>query len=268
MVWYVVASKFTCEMLVSSCITLIQNDPMSNTNSCAHYHNSQATMISRALGKTGLKLSILGLGGSGYGSVYGQYNEQEAICTLKKGLDDGLNYIDTAYWYGQGQSELFLGRALQGIKREKFIIATKVGRYEQDYQRMFDFSAEIVIKSAHSSLKRLQLDHIDILQIHDVEFAPKIETIISETLPALHQLKQQGLCKCIGITGYPLSTLQAIVEKSTVPIDCVLSYCRLTLNDTSLTEYFDFFKSRNIGIINASPVGMGLLTSKGTQVNA
>ena len=224
-------------------------------------------MISRVLGKTGLKLSILGMGGSGYGNVYGWYSEEEAIRTLRKGLDNGINYIDTAYWYGQGKSESFLGRALHGVKRENFIIGTKVGRYEQDYPRMFDFSSEMVTRSAHSSLKRLQLDHIDILQIHDVEFAPTIETITSETLPALQRLKEQGLCKFIGITGYPLSILQTVCERSAIPIDCILSYCRLALNDTTLTHYFHFFKSRNIGIINASPVGMGLLTPNRMQVN-
>lgn len=220
----------------------------------------------RTLGNTGLKLSILGMGGSGYGNVYGKYSEEMAARTLRIGLDKGLNYIDTAYWYGQGQSETFIGKTLNGIPRDRFILATKVGRYEKDYPRMFDFSAEMVTKSTHNSLKRLQMDHFDILQIHDVEFAPTIETITEKTLPALQHLKERGLCRYIGITGYPLSVLRRIVEQSTVQLDCVLTYCRLTLHDSSLTDYFDFFKLRNIGIINASPVGMGLLTSRGVQV--
>ena len=222
----------------------------------------------RLLGRTGLKLSILGMGGSGFGNVYGTHNEEIAVRAVKKALDSGVNYIDTAYWYGQGQSESFLGRALHGIKRENFIISTKVGRYEQDYPRMFDFSAASVTKSAHKSLKRLQLDHIDILQVHDVEFAQSIGTILHETLPALKKLKDQGLCRFIGITGYPLSVLRKITNESTIPIDCVLSYCRLTLNDMSLRDHFHYFNSRNVGIINASPVGMGLLTPDGPQVYA
>ena len=224
------------------------------------------TMIFRTLGNTGLKLSILGMGGSGYGNVYGKYCEREAVCVLNRGLDNGINYIDTAYWYGQGQSEIFLGKALSGMRRDRFILGTKVGRYEKDIPQMFDFSAEMVTKSTYSSLKRLQLDHVDILQIHDVEFAPRTEIILHETLPALHHLKKQGLCKYIGISGYPLSALRTIVEQSTIPIDCVLSYCRLTLNDSSLVNHFNFFESRKIGIINASPVGMGLLTLHGIQV--
>ena len=227
---------------------------------------SIATMRFRALGNTGLNVSILGMGGSGYGNVYGKYCEAGAVRALKKGLDNGVNYIDTAYWYGQGQSEIFLGKALSGIQRERFILATKVSRYERSLPHMFDFSAEMVTKSAYNSLKRLQLDHVDILQIHDVEFAPTTEMIVHETLPALDRLKKQGLCRYIGITGYPISTLQTIVENSTIPIDCVLSYCRLTLNDSSLVNHVNFFKSRKIGIINASPLGMGLLTSDGVQV--
>ena len=206
------------------------------------------------------------MGGSGFGSVYGSYNEDVAGLAVRKAVDRGVNYVDTAYWYGQGQSELFLGKALHGIRRQNFILGTKVGRYEQDYLRMFDFSAEMVIKSAHRSLKRLQLDHVDILQIHDAEFAPSIDTILHETLPALQRLKDQGICRYIGVTSYSLSTLRQITEQSTVPIDCILSYCRLTLNDSSLSDYFNFFNSRNVGIINASPVGMGLLTLSGVQV--
>ena len=227
----------------------------------------QVKMRFRALGSTGLQLSILGMGGSGYGNVYGKYNEERAISALRSGLKRGINYIDTAYWYGQGKSETFLGKALKGVPRDTYFIGTKVGRYERDFPRMFDFSAEMVTKSTHDSLKRLQVDYVDILQIHDVEFAPTIEQITKETLPALQRLKEQGLCRFIGITGYTLSVLRRIIEQSTVPIDCVLSYCRLTLNDSSLTDDFEFFKSRNVGIINASPVGMGLLTSDGVQVH-
>lgn len=223
-------------------------------------------MMLRRLGATALKLSVVSMGGSGFGSVYGQYSKEAATLGVRRALDVGINYIDTAYWYGQGQSELFLGKALQGVRRENFVIATKVGRYEQDHHKMFDFSAEAVTKSATESLKRLQLDHVDILQIHDVEFVPSIDLILHQTLPALNQLKKKGLCRYIGITGYSLSFLVKLIEKSTIPIDCVLSYCRLTLNDTSLRDYFEFFNSRGVGIINASPVGMGLLTLNGPQV--
>ena len=219
----------------------------------------------RQLGSTNLRLSILGMGGSGFGNVYGKFNEEEAKHMVRTALDKGINYIDTAVWYGQGKSESFLGRALQGIPRTAFYIGTKVGRYERDVRKMFDFSAAKVTSSAHESLERLELEYVDILQVHDVEFAPSVDIIVEETLPALQELKQKGLCRYIGITGYPLGPIKRIIEQSHVKIDSVLSYCRLTLNDSSLINDFEFFKSRGVPIINASAVSMGLLTETGVQ---
>ncbi len=212
----------------------------------------------RALGATGIKLSLLGFGGSGYGKVYGHYDEKAVMNGLHYGLDCGINYIDTAPWYGQGVSEMFIGKALKGINRSKFYIGTKVGRYERDISSMFDFSAKSVFESAEKSICRLNVDYLDLLQVHDVEFAPSMDIIINETLPALEQLKKQGLCRFIGITGYPLPVLRSLTETSNV-CDTVLSYCRLTLNDSSLTRDLDYYNSRGIGLINASPMGMGLL---------
>lgn len=216
------------------------------------------------LGNTGMKLSVISMGGSGYGNVYGQYDEKHARKGLQYGLEEyGINYIDTAPWYGQGVSETFLGKALKGIERQKYYIGTKVGRYERNISAMFNFTAQKVTESAERSLKRLNLDYVDLLQIHDVEFAPSTDVIINETLPALKLLQRRGLCRYIGITGYPLPILRTIVNET--EIDTVLSYCRLTLNDSSLVQDLDFYDSKNIGIINASPLSMGLLVPEFIQ---
>ena len=140
-----------------------------------------------------------------------------------------------------------------------------MGRYELDMPNMFNFTAEKVTQSAEESLKRLQLDSVDLLQIHDVEFAPSLDVILNETLPAVERLKERGLCRYIGITGYPLGPLRELVVKSSVKIDSILSYCRLSLNDNSLIDHFEFFKTHRIPIINACAVGMGLLTETGIQ---
>ncbi len=221
----------------------------------------------RVLGSTGMKVSVLGMGGSGFGNVYGNINEQEAIRAVRYAIDKGVNYFDTAYWYGQGKSETLLGKALQGVPREKFFIGTKVGRYERDIPNMFDFSAERVTRSCEESLRRLRLDYVDVLQVHDIEFAPSLDVILNETLPALKRLQERGLCRFIGITGYPLGPLREVLERSHVKIDSVLSYCRLSLNDTSLVNDFDFYQSKGVPIINASPLSMGLLTEVGVQVS-
>lgn len=223
------------------------------------------TMQYRLLGKTGMKVSILSMGGSGYGNVYGDYNEKAAIKGLLYGFDRGINYIDTAPWYGQGVSEHFLGKALKGVDRTKYYIGTKVGRYERSIPRMFDFSAAKVKESIEQSLDRMNLDYVDLLQVHDIEFAPTVEMITNETLPALKLLQERGLCRHIGITGYPLLALKTVLTNSKIEIDTILSYCRLTLNDTSLVDDLDFYETKGVGIINASPLGMGLLAPASIQ---
>ena len=219
----------------------------------------------RLLGGTGIKLSIISMGGSGYGNVYGRYDKKTAESGLCYGLDQGINYIDTAPWYGQGKSEIFLGDVLKGISRYRYFIGTKVGRFDRNVFSMFNFGADQVIKSAEMSLKRLKLEYVDILQVHDVEFAPSIDIIINETLPALELLQKRGLCRFIGITGYSLPVLKTIVMKSHTNVDTILSYCRLALNDSSLIGDLDFYDSKGIGIINASPLGMGLLVPEPIQ---
>ena len=178
----------------------------------------------------------------------------------------GVNIIDTSPFYGEGLSELVIGRALRGIPRDQFFVATKVGRYRWDLGGRFDFTADRVTRSIEESLARLQLDHVDILQVHDLEFASSVDVIISETLPAVQRLKERGVCRFIGITGYPLEPLKEVVSRSKVKIDSVLSYSRLTLNDPSLVEHFSFFRSHGVSIINAAPLALGLLTPQGPQL--
>lgn len=217
----------------------------------------------RRIGCTDMVASTLSIGGSGFGNVYGDMNEQSSTDTLHTALKKGMNYIDTAPWYGQGKSEWFLGRALKGIPRKAYFISTKVGRYEVEAHKMFDFSAARVFQSAEESLNRLKLPYVDVLQVHDVEFAPSVDMIISETLPALQKLKDAGKCRYIGITGYPISVLKEIIAQSHVKIDTVLSYCHLNLNDSTLLSELDYLQQHNLAVINASPISMGLLCNTG-----
>ena len=235
---------------------------------CPGFHDPVrvAKMQYRPLGSTGMVTSILSIGGAGFGNVYGSIDSKESVGVLHTALRWGINYIDTAPWYGQGDSERFLGKALKGVPREAYLIATKVGRYEKDVRRMFDFSPARIKQSAKESLQRLGLEYVDVLQLHDIEYAPDIESspdvdfVVNVALPALQELKDNGLCRFIGITGYPLDILKEVVERSQVKIDTVLTYCHLSLNDSTLVEDFHFFAERGVPLINASPVSMGLLT--------
>ena len=178
----------------------------------------------RPLGNTGMTVSILSFGASSLGSVFRETKEEESINVVHTALKNGINLIDTAPWYGHGKSERVLGKALKGVPRQAYYLNTKVARYQPDFENMIDFSAERTIKSVYESLERLGVDYIDCIQVHDPEFAPSIDIIIKETLPALDLLRKAGLVKKIGMTGYPLDLQQRIIEASTVKIDTSITY--------------------------------------------
>ena len=103
------------------------------------------------------------------------------------------------------------------------------------------------------------LKHIDLIQCHDIEFV-ELDQIINETLPALRELQGDGKVRFIGITGYPLKIFREALAQTHV--DTILSYCRYSLNDTSLMDLIPFLQEQKTGIINASPLSMGLLTQR------
>jgi len=211
----------------------------------------------RQLGNTGLEVSILGFGGAPLGGVYGNYDEATAIKALHRAFDLGINLIDTSPYYSITESEKILGRALKGIKRDSYIIATKVGRYDLD---SFDFSAKRVTKSVDESLERLGLDYIDILQVHDIEFG-NIQQVIDKTLPALREIQKTGKIRFIGVTGLPLNIYKKVLEQT--DLDLMLSYCHYSLNDNTLETLIPYLKNKEVGILNASPLSMGLLAEGG-----
>ena len=213
----------------------------------------------REFGKTGLKLSIMGFGGATLGSVFRKIDEEEGKRAVAAAIDHGINYIDTAPFYGITRAETVLGEALKG-RRQGIILATKLGRYGDSE---FDFSAECVRTSIELSLQRLQTDYVDLLVAHDVEFGD-VRQVAEETLPAMGELKRQGKCRFIGYSGYPLQTLARLLEWDKVGIDFVLSYCHYCLYDTALVERLaPAVQARGLGLINASPLAMGLLTQEG-----
>src|SRR5262249_1252251 len=124
-------------------------------------------MIYRALGKTGLRVSALGYGASPLGSVFRPIDQAEGIRTVRAALDLGINLIDVSPYYGLTRAETVLGRALAGVPRERYLLATKIGRYGESE---FDFSAERVTRSVEESLERLGVETLDLIQCHDIEF--------------------------------------------------------------------------------------------------
>lgn len=213
------------------------------------------------LGRTGLLVSKLAFGASPLGNVFGNVKEEDAIASVHEAARLGINFFDTSPYYGGTLAEQVLGKALKTLPlpRDRYIVSSKCGRYVDG----FDFSAERVTRSVDESLERLNLSYIDIMQCHDIEFG-SLDQIITETLPALAKLKATGKIRFIGITGLPLRIFKYVLDR--VPegtIDVVLSYCHYSLNDTALHDLLPYLKSKGVGIINASPLSMGLLTESG-----
>lgn len=215
-------------------------------------------MKMNTLGKTNLSVSAVGFGCVGLGGQYGALEEAEAIRAVHHAIDAGINYFDTSTYYGIGLSETRLGKALKG-RRHEIILSTKGGRFGETG---FDFSYDNIIRMCDASLQRLQTDWIDVYQLHDVEFG-RIETVL-EGIRALHDLKQQGKVRFIGVTGYPLDLLRHVA--ATQELDVTLTYCHGNLMNQRMDELLvPTIKARNMGLVNASITHMGILTPQGEQ---
>lgn len=212
----------------------------------------------RALGRTGLSVSKISFGASSLGGVFRDIDHSEAVRTVHVALDLGINFIDVAPYYGLTRAETVLGEALRTVDRERYILATKVGRYGD---AEFDFSAARVLAGLDESLARLGVDHVDLIQCHDIEFG-SLDQVVEETLPALLRAKEQGKVRLIGITGLPLAIFPAVIDRTDC-VDTILSYCHYCLNDSSLADLLPYFEDQQIGVINASPLSMRLLSLRG-----
>ncbi|MHC4370012.1 MAG: aldo/keto reductase [Planctomycetota bacterium] len=216
-----------------------------------------AEMIYKTLGKTGLKVSVIGFGASPLGGEFGSIDPEEGRRAVDRAVDCGINYFDVAPYYGRTLAESRLGEHLEG-KREKIILTSKACRYDITD---FDFSEKRVMQSIEESLKRLRTDYVDLYQIHDVEYG-RIDQVIGETIPAMFKLKKQGKIRFVGITGYPLTPLRKVCEAADV--DTVLTYCHYNLMDTTMDDILTpIVREKGIGLINASPLHMRVLTDKG-----
>jgi len=214
----------------------------------------------RPLGSTGLQVSALGFGAANLGGIYGDLDEQEGIRSVHRAFDLGVTLFDTSPYYGTTRSETVLGRALRGLPRDRYVLSTKAGRYDQDD---FDFSPARLRRSLDESLARLQTDHVDILLLHDVEFGD-LDAILRESLPAIAALKQTGKVRFVGFSGLPLAIFRRGLA-SGVPFDVALSYAHATLFDSTLMTIAPDLAARGIGLITASPVALGLLSSHGPR---
>lgn len=222
----------------------------------------------RNLGKTGLKISSLSFGASSLGSVFHETKEAESIKAVETAIEGGINFIDVSPYYGHYKAETVLGKALKTIPRDKYYLSTKVGRYGKDGKNTWDYSAKRATESVYESMERLNIDYIDIINVHDIEFQAALPgglaKVCEETLPALVELKKKGVVGHVGITDLQLKNIKWVIDHTpNGTVESVLNFCHYCLNDDELLDYLDFFEAKGIGVINASPLSMGLLTMRG-----
>ena len=160
-------------------------------------------MQTRPLGTTGLELTRLSFGASSLGQEFRNVDFAEATRSVRVALDCGMNFIDTAAYYGRGLSECLLGKVLPDLPRDSYHIGSKLGRYTPEH---FDFSPRRVVESIDTSLQRMRIEHLDIIILHDLEFVD-VDRMIEETLPAVPTGGRQGqgaFCRRVGLSDEDL----------------------------------------------------------------
>ena len=223
------------------------------------------------LGKTGMKISHLCFGASSLGSVFHETKEAESIKAVETAIEGGINFIDVSPYYGHYKAETVLGKALKIIPRDKYFLSTKVGRYGKDGVNTWDYSGKRATESVYESMERLNIDYIDLINVHDIEFQASMEgglqKVVDETLPALVELKKKGVVGHVGITDLQPENLKWVIEHSEPgTVESILNFCHYSLNDTLLADYLGFFEQHGVGVINASPLSMGLLSQRGAPM--
>jgi aryl-alcohol dehydrogenase-like predicted oxidoreductase len=204
----------------------------------------------RQIGKEGLTVSAIGFGAMSIGGVYGAADDGESIATVRRALDLGITLIDTADVYGGGHSEELVGRAIQG-RREGVVLATKFGSGVRE--RGGNGRPEYVRESIEGSLRRLNVDHVDLYYLHRVDFSTPIE----ETIGAMAQLVQEGKVRYLGLSEAGPATIRrahAVHHITALQTEYSL-FSREPEGDILPTV-----RDLGIGFVAYSPLGRGLLT--------
>ena len=227
----------------------------------------------RKIGNTNLEVSELSMGTAPIGGWPIAVNEQQAFETLRTAWHKGIRYYDTAPLYGSGMAEERLGNFLKNHKREEFAVATKVGRLVVDSEigsdkfkgqdpkkdTIFDFSYDGAMRSFEESLKRLQLDSVDILHLHDPDNHPDHLGYAKEgAIKAMIKLKEEKVVKAIGCGLNQNEMLLDLAQLGC--FDCFLLAGRYTLLDqTSLEELIPYCKNNNISLVLGGVFNSGIL---------
>ena len=241
----------------------------------------------RPLGRTKLKVTVLGLGTATLGNLYAPVTDADAEDTLKTAFDAGVRFVDTAPFYGHGWSEHRVGEALRGYKRDDIVLSTKIGRLLKPkdpgrggidggvfaavlpFDPVFDYSYDGVMRSVEDSLQRLGTHRIDVLLIHDVDrwthgsqeaSDRRMKEVLEGGYKAMAKLREGGAVGAIGAGLNEWDTCQKLAEAS--DLDCFLLAGRYTLlEQESLQTFLPLCQKRGIGIFLGGPYNTGILAT-------
>jgi myo-inositol catabolism protein IolS len=210
------------------------------------------------LNKTDIQISALGLGTNAVGghNLYQDLSEEDGKNLVRAALDHGITFIDTADVYGEGRSEELVGEVLKDYKRDQFVIATKGG---SDWRTGTKNNDPAYLRSAlEDSLKRLQLDYVDLYYIH----WPDGKTPLSESVAELSRLKQEGKIRAIGVSNVSLEQLKE--ANSSLEISAVqLPYNML--NREIEKDLLPYCVQNNISVVAYGPLAYGILGGTYTE---
>ena len=213
-------------------------------------------MNKRRLGTQGLETSALGLGCMGMSEFYGTADEGEAIATIHRALELGVNFLDTADAYGPFKNERLVGRAIKD-RRDEVVLATKFGsvRTEQGERLGIRGDREYVLAACNASLERLGTDHIDVYYQHRVD----PNTPIEETVGAMAELVKQGKVRYLGLSEAAAETIRR--AHAVHPISALQSEYSLWTRDVE-DEILPAIRELRIGLVAYSPLGRGFLSGR------
>jgi aryl-alcohol dehydrogenase-like predicted oxidoreductase len=210
-------------------------------------------MEQRQLGKSGIKVSALGLGLMSMSGVYGNANDDESIKVIHYALDQGINFLDSADMYGWGHNETLLGKALRG-RRDKVVVATKFGQVKlPDGKQSVDGRPEYVMQACDASLKRLGIDVIDLYYQHRVD----TNTPIEDTVGAMKRLVEQGKVRALGLSEARPETIRRAHKVH--PIAAVQNEYSLLYRKEG-EETLKATRELGIALVPYAPLGRSMLT--------